>query len=126
MRNQTPPELKEIARRIAVNIRRVRMLNGITMEQIGEHVGVTFQQVQKYENGKNRIPIEVLIAYSQILGVSISVLLEETTDDSGLPEIGGTDASTLRSLRKITCKKRKQIVRYVAKLMETWEAREAK
>jgi transcriptional regulator with XRE-family HTH domain len=40
---------------IAARIRARRIVLGITQESLGKHLGVTFQQIQKYERGTNRI-----------------------------------------------------------------------
>ncbi len=45
---------------------------GITQVELGEKLGVSFQQIQKYENGKNRISASTLFQISTILGVSFS------------------------------------------------------
>ena len=44
--------------------------------QLGEALGVTFQQVQKYENGKNRISASMLVRAAEALGIRASDLLE--------------------------------------------------
>lgn len=45
----------------------MRLAAGLTQEKLGELVGVTFQQVQKYEKAKNRICASRLFEFSQIL-----------------------------------------------------------
>lgn len=71
-----------------VRIRRV--LTGMSQEKLGEALGLTFQQVQKYEKGTNRIGASRLQQIASILGVTISFFFE------GLPaeaqgRIGVTD-----------------------------------
>ena len=44
--------------------------------KLGEKLGVSFQQVQKYENGKNRISASTLFLVSQVLGVDFSYFIE--------------------------------------------------
>ena len=60
------------------NVRVWRMVKGMTQEQLADRVGVTFQQLQKYEIGGNRIPTGRLVKLSGILGVPISALFEGT------------------------------------------------
>ena len=51
---------------------------GMTQEKLGDKLGVTFQQVQKYEKGANRIGASRLQEISQILEVPVAYFFEET------------------------------------------------
>ncbi len=53
-----------------------RTLIGMSQTEIGKHVGLTFQQIQKYENGMNRITASRLWQFSLILGHPISGFFE--------------------------------------------------
>ncbi len=60
--------------------RRVRMrrtLLGMTQTSLGEAIGLSFQQVQKYENGKNRIGSSRLFDLSRALDVPVESFFEE-------------------------------------------------
>ena len=65
---------------IGANVRRVRLLRGISQTELGKVADVTFQQVQKYENGLNRISAGNLVLFARALGVSIASLFDGTTD----------------------------------------------
>src|SRR5262245_37971245 len=54
-----------------------RMLLGMSQEKLGEKLGLTFQQVQKYEKGINRIGASRLFDLAQVLGVSVQFFYEE-------------------------------------------------
>lgn len=54
----------------------------LTQEQLGDRLGLTFQQVQKYERGANRVSASRLWDISQILDVKISYFFEDMTDDT--------------------------------------------
>jgi transcriptional regulator with XRE-family HTH domain len=60
------------------NVRIWRMAKGLSQVQLAKRLGVTFQQVQKYETGGNRIPTGRLVKAAAILGVPISALFEGT------------------------------------------------
>jgi transcriptional regulator with XRE-family HTH domain len=62
------------------NVRIWRMAKGLTQAQLAKRLGLTFQQVQKYEIGSNRIPTSRLVKIAVILGVPIAAFLEGTTD----------------------------------------------
>jgi len=53
-----------------------RMLIGMSQEKLGDMLGLTFQQVQKYEKGVNRIGAGRLFEISRILGVPIDFFYE--------------------------------------------------
>ncbi len=53
-----------------------RTLIGMSQEELGKHLGLTFQQIQKYENGLNRIGASMLWQISLILGQPISWFFE--------------------------------------------------
>jgi transcriptional regulator with XRE-family HTH domain len=64
-----------------------RMLLGMSQEKLGERLGLTFQQVQKYEKGINRIGASRLFDLSQVLGVPVQFFYDEAP---GTYEQGGT------------------------------------
>jgi len=51
---------------------------GLSQEKLGEMIGLTFQQVQKYERGANRVGASRLFELARILDVPISFLFDET------------------------------------------------
>jgi transcriptional regulator with XRE-family HTH domain len=57
-------------------VRAGRTLIGMNQTELGKHVGLTFQQIQKYENGMNRIAASRLWQFSLILGQPISWFFE--------------------------------------------------
>jgi transcriptional regulator with XRE-family HTH domain len=60
------------------------MLVGMSQEKLGEQLSLTFQQVQKYEKGSNRIGASRLFQISQILGVPVQFFY----DDMGTGRVG--------------------------------------
>lgn len=52
----------------------------MTQEQLGERLGLTFQQVQKYEKGVNRIAAGRLFEIAHVLGISITYFYEGVDD----------------------------------------------
>ncbi|HEY4944146.1 MAG TPA: helix-turn-helix transcriptional regulator [Rhizomicrobium sp.] len=64
-------------------VRLRRMLIGMSQERLGELLGLTFQQVQKYEKGVNRIGAGRLFEVSRILGVPIDYFYEGVSNQLG-------------------------------------------
>jgi len=62
---------------VGKRLRSRRTILGMSQEEIGEAVGITFQQVQKYERGLNRIGSSRLYEFSCLLGVSVSYFFED-------------------------------------------------
>jgi transcriptional regulator with XRE-family HTH domain len=74
---QTPRAASPLDYHLGARLRTRRLLLGITQEQLGEAVGVTFQQVQKYELGLNRISASRLFEFATALGVTIQSFYED-------------------------------------------------
>jgi transcriptional regulator with XRE-family HTH domain len=77
---------------VGARIRMQRTLTGMTQEKLADILGITFQQVQKYEKGTNRVGAGRLLAISKALGVPVSFFFE------GQAAEGETRASDVQSL----------------------------
>jgi transcriptional regulator with XRE-family HTH domain len=64
----------DVDRQVGARVRMRRMMLGMSQEKLADGLGLTFQQVQKYEKGTNRISASRLQQISGILGVSIDHL----------------------------------------------------
>jgi transcriptional regulator with XRE-family HTH domain len=62
---------------VGSRVRLRRMLLGMSQEKLGERLGLTFQQVQKYEKGINRIGASRLFDLAQVLAVPVQFFYEE-------------------------------------------------
>ena len=62
---------------VGSRVRFRRMLLGMSQERLGEKLGLTFQQIQKYEKGINRIGASRLFDLAQVLGVPVQFFYEE-------------------------------------------------
>ena len=62
---------------VGARLRLRRTLMGLSQERLGAAVGLTFQQIQKYERGANRIGASRLYEFSKILEVPISYFFED-------------------------------------------------
>jgi transcriptional regulator with XRE-family HTH domain len=92
-RSAKSPSLIDVT--VGRNVRIWRMSKGLSQAQLANRLGVTFQQVQKYEIGANRIGTGRLVKVAAILRIPISALFEGTT---------GTDPA--RSLLALVSDKR--------------------
>jgi transcriptional regulator with XRE-family HTH domain len=70
------------------------MLIGLSQERMGEMLGLTFQQVQKYEKGVNRIGAGRLYQIADILSVPVSYFYEGFVGDGDKPNAANDDTAT--------------------------------
>jgi transcriptional regulator with XRE-family HTH domain len=79
-----------IDKHVGSRVRMRRMMLGMSQEKLGAALGLTFQQVQKYEKGTNRIGASRLMQISESLQVPVAFFYEGapsgTGDPSGLNE----------------------------------------
>jgi transcriptional regulator with XRE-family HTH domain len=62
---------------VGLNLRRLRLARGYSQTELGDALGVSFQQVQKYERGVNRVSASMLVKAARFLGVQPADLLPE-------------------------------------------------
>lgn len=78
---------------VGERVRMRRKLLGVSQDQLADNLGLTFQQVQKYERGANRISASKLFRIAEILNVDVSYFFD------GLPdpiEGMGSDGTPMR------------------------------
>jgi transcriptional regulator with XRE-family HTH domain len=74
---------------VGKRLRLRRTLLGMSQERLGESLGLTFQQVQKYERGANRIGSSRLFELGQILDVPVSFFFDDMPGTAGVGSQGG-------------------------------------
>ena len=71
------PAVVDMDRHVGMRVRLRRNMLGMSQERLGEQLGLTFQQVQKYEHGSNRVSASRLSQLSEALGVPISFFYDD-------------------------------------------------
>ena len=71
------PRLHPVDVHVGVRLRQRRNLVGLSQTKLSETVGLTFQQIQKYENGTNRISSSRLYEFAKVLNVPVSYFFDE-------------------------------------------------
>ena len=66
---------------VGARVRLRRTLLGMSQEKLGELLGLTFQQVQKYERGANRVGASRLFDLSRVLDVPVSFFFDDMTQE---------------------------------------------
>ena len=75
-----------IDKHVGSRVRMRRMMLGMSQEKLGDALGLTFQQVQKYEKGTNRIGASRLQQISLILQVPVAFFFEGAPAPPGRPQ----------------------------------------
>jgi transcriptional regulator with XRE-family HTH domain len=88
-------------------MRQRRILLGMTQITVGNAAGITFQQVQKYENGGNRISSSRLFEFAKILNVPVPYFFEEMPpglasgrQKAGRPKSNASDEANIKLKRE--------------------------
>ncbi len=107
-----------IYRQIGEKIRRLRLTKGLSQKDLAKYVGVTYQQIQNYEKGKSKIPVDRLIRIAEALEVSLDYFLKEF--DNNHDRVPESELALLQTYYKnISSEKiRKQILSLLHTLAE--------
>jgi transcriptional regulator with XRE-family HTH domain len=71
-----------IDKHVGARVRMRRLLIGMSQEKLGTALGITFQQIQKYEKGANRIGASRLQQMSDVLGVPVAYFFEDAQGEA--------------------------------------------
>jgi transcriptional regulator with XRE-family HTH domain len=104
---RSPPDMLDVA--IGASIRLRRKQAGISQDMLAEKCGVSFQQVQKYENGANRVSFSRLVQIAHALGLRVVDLVGDIDEGAGfspaettiLTDLGVSGATDM--LRDFAC-----------------------
>ncbi|MEM5516648.1 helix-turn-helix transcriptional regulator [Henriciella sp. AS95] len=89
---------------VGERIRRRRILSGLTQDQLGEALGVSYQQIQKYETGANRVSAGRLYLLAAELDISPGWFFEglHDTQDPADDEIASSSRFAIDCVRSLT------------------------
>jgi len=79
--------INEIDKSIGGKIYMLRLAKGLSRSQLGSSIGVTHQQLQKYEKGTNRISIGRLVLIAKALDTNVSFFYEGLESENNKPII---------------------------------------
>ena len=96
----------EVDRLVGDRIRRRRILMGLTQDQLGEALGISYQQIQKYETGANRVSAGRLYLIAEKLEVSAGWFFDPVKSDASSSDFNDIGSSRqlmdfVRSFSKI-------------------------
>ncbi|TXN22701.1 helix-turn-helix transcriptional regulator [Methylobacterium sp. WL9] len=115
-------EVTDTDRAIGERITAARKIAGISQTTLANAIGVTFQQVQKYEKGLNRISAGKIVEIAKLLGISHSELLGSPDDASGLPSLSRAAVTLAQAFDRLPESASKtQLRRFVIALSEDFD-----
>jgi transcriptional regulator with XRE-family HTH domain len=88
---QTAETIHPVDRSVGRRIRIVRVSRGLSQTALASQLGLTFQQLQKYEKGTNRVSASRLHDIARILGVEVKSFFADASDPERLARIGDAD-----------------------------------
>jgi transcriptional regulator with XRE-family HTH domain len=74
-RTKRTPVAGEVDKIIGQRLRTFRLSKQMSQEELGKHLGVSFQQIQKYEKGKNRLSGSRFVTAAKVLDTSVEQIL---------------------------------------------------
>jgi transcriptional regulator with XRE-family HTH domain len=99
--------IRPVDRSVGRRVRMVRVSRGLSQSALASQLGVTFQQLQKYENGSNRVSASRLHDIARILGVEVASFFEDAADPETLANIA--DAEVPRRIDLLVAHKLSQL-----------------
>ncbi len=120
----------EVDRLVGDRIRRRRILMGLTQDQLGEALGISYQQIQKYETGANRVSAGRLYLIGECLEVSPGWFFDPAKSDASSDDFDELGSSRLlmefvRSFARIDDERVKSILVSLVKAMADGEIGDA-
>ena len=101
-----------IDKKVGKQLKKARTYRGLSQEELADEVGLTFQQIQKYEKGSNRVAISRLYELANTLELPITYFVETLPpyDTKPLPTLTPAEARYLRHLSSASPALQKQIM----------------
>jgi transcriptional regulator with XRE-family HTH domain len=84
---------------VGQRLRQARLLAGASQEDVGAAIGVSFQAVQKYENGENRLSAGRLAAAAKFLSVPMSFFFQDDANPAAATDTAGFSTKEIELVR---------------------------
>ena len=100
-------------------IREMRKASGMSQTRLADKVGVSYQQIQKYEKGSSKLSVPRLLQIADIFGVHFSVFIDEDQAGKASSKVTGSnmtedEAKVLQLYRRL---KRRKLKEYFAGML---------
>lgn len=100
--------IDDVNARIGARLQDLRLMRGLTLERVARELSISYQQIRKYESGRNRVSVATLLALVAVLDVDLTTFFQgidanletaRTVADDGLDDIA--DPEVRRHLRAL-------------------------
>lgn len=109
----------DIDRHIGARLRYLRKSHGLTQNDVGQGIGISLQQIQKYEQGTNRIAANYLWRLSTLFDVEIGYFFQGLREEGG-PVVAPDDVEVFEVSRKLQSIRDEKIKRQVIAMIESF------
>lgn len=106
-----------INRLIGALVRKARIKRGTTQSELANMIGITYQQMNKYELGVNRISAARLLLIAKALDISVADLLPEGADAADSESVSRLDLELARYFGRIANQQHRQAVCRLVRLL---------
>ena len=100
----------KVDRRIGARLKQTRMIADKSQTELGQHLGVSFQQVQKYENGTNRISAATLARIAEFLSVPVTQFFDDPAVPSAAAKASRESIAIMAEIDGIANRKTRSLV----------------
>ena len=101
---------------VGTQLRLRRLIVGLSQEELGSRLGISFQQIQKYETGANRISAARLFEISQELDVPISWFFKDLPAEEGAPSASAPADPAVRSAERSDPRETGELLRHFSSI----------
>lgn len=98
-----------IDKSVGAKIKLGRLMGGLSREKLGVQLGISWQQIQKYESGANRVSAGRLHQIAQILGREIQWFFEDAENDTTIAGPSPRDIGMARKFNNLAADRKKAI-----------------
>lgn len=108
MSRNEPPDPIDVS--VGAQIKSRRLAQGLNQTQLGAAIGVTFQQVQKYERGTNRVSASMLHRITKSLGCRVQDVFPGADDAATGPALDPIASQTIQAMGQLSKDNRRLVL----------------
>lgn len=121
---------KDYSLKIGKKIKKLREISGLSQSELAEKIGVSYQQIQKYERGKSSISVDRLYQIADVLKVPVKIFFEEEHKGvaesreeykTGIFELEKEEVQFLSAFKGIRSKNLRQSLLKLLREISRWE-----
>lgn len=109
---------EELDAEVGERIRYARRASGVSQQELAQALGITFQQLQKYEIGRNRITAGKLKIVADYFDKDIGFFFDENAEVNTINNLSKTHFDIIKIINNITCEDGLKHIRSAAKFVE--------